>query len=90
LSEERSGGRRFRALLENYAPKLTSIELYPNAQHKTIMSFHIGLEHHNKNLFLGAEESEIVARLSKVLERFYGEPPFDDIDIDPSVHPPYF
>ena len=80
----------YRALLDNFAPKLTPIELYPNAQHKTIMSFHIGLERHNKNLFLGAEESEIVARLSKVLKKFYGEPRFDDVDIDLSVHPPYF
>jgi hypothetical protein len=53
------------------------------------MSFDIGLERRNKNLFLGAQESEIVARLSKVLERFYGEPRFDDIDIDPSVHHPF-
>jgi hypothetical protein len=80
----------YRALLDNFAPKLTSIELYPNAQHKTIMFFDIGLERHNKNFFLVAQESEIVARLSEVLERFYGEPRFDDIDIDPSVHPPYF
>ena len=45
----------YRAVLDKYAPKLTSIELYPNAQHKTVMSFDIGLERHNKNLFLGAE-----------------------------------
>jgi hypothetical protein len=77
-------------LLDNYDPKLTSVELYPNAQHKTIMSFDIGLERHNKNLSLGAEESEIVARLSNILEKFYGEPPCDDSDIDRSVHPPYF
>jgi hypothetical protein len=80
----------YRELLDNYEPKLTSLNLNPNAQHKTIMYFNIGVERHNKNLFLGAEESEIVAKLSEVLEKFYGEPPFDDFDIDPSVHPPYF
>ena len=53
------------------------------------MSFDIGLERHNKHLFLGAEESDNVARLSEVLERFYGEPRFDNIDIDPSVHHPF-
>lgn len=80
----------YRALLDNYDPKLTSvIKLNPNAKSKTIMSFDIDLERHNKNLFLGAQESEIVARLSKVLEKFYGEPRFDNIDIDPSVHHPF-
>jgi hypothetical protein len=77
-------------LLHNYALKLTSLKLNPNAKSKTIMYFNIGMERHNKNLFLGAEESEIVARLSNILEKFYGEPRFDNPDIDPSVHPPYF
>jgi hypothetical protein len=80
----------YQELLKAYYPKLNMKK--PNLSRKswTIMSFDIGLERHNKNLFLGAEESEIVAWLSEVLEKFYGEPPFDDIDIDPSVHPPYF
>jgi hypothetical protein len=82
--------KHYRELLDNYDPKLTSvIKLNPDRRSKKIMSFDIGLERHDKNLFLGAEESEIVARLSKVLEKFYSEPPFDDIDIDPSVHHPF-
>jgi hypothetical protein len=80
---------RYGELLDNYDPKLTSLNLNPNAISKTVMYFDIGLESHNKNLFFGAEESEIVASLSKVLEKFYGEPRFDDIDIDPSVHHPF-
>jgi len=80
----------YQGLLRAYDPKLNMRKLDPGRKSRTIMSFDINLERHNKNLFLGSEESEIVARLSKVLERFYGEPPFDDIDIDPPVHPPYF
>jgi hypothetical protein len=80
----------YRELLKDFYPEPTSPKLNPDWNSKKIMSFDIGLERHNKNLFLGAEESEIDARLSKVLEKFYGESPFDDIDIDPSVHPPYF
>jgi hypothetical protein len=80
----------YQGLLRAYDPKLKTRKLSPRAKGRTIMSFDIGLERHNKNLFLGAEESDIVARLSKVLEKFYGEPPFDDIYIYPSVHPPYF
>jgi hypothetical protein len=80
----------YRELLGDNSPKLTSLKQNLNAKSKTIMYFNIGLERHNKNLFLGAEESEIVARLSNILEKFYGEPRFDNPDIDPSVHPPYF
>jgi hypothetical protein len=80
----------YQGLLRAYNPKLKTRKLDPRAKGRTIMSFDIGLERHNENLFLGAQESEIVARLSEVLEKFYGESPFDDIDIDPSVHPPYF
>ena len=80
----------YQGLLSASDPKLKTRKLSPRAKGRTIMSFDIGLERHNKNLFLGAEESEIIARLSNILEKFYGEPPFDDIDIDPSVHPPYF
>lgn len=80
----------YQGLLRAYDPELKTRKLAPRAKGRTIMSFDIGLERHNKNLFLGAQESEIVAKLSEVLEKFYGEPPFDDIDIDPSVLPPYF
>jgi len=80
----------YQGLLKAYDPKLKTRKLSPRAKGRTIMSFDIGLERHNKSLFLGAEESEIVAKLCEVLEKFYGEDPFDDIDIDPSVHPPYF
>jgi hypothetical protein len=54
------------------------------------MSFDVGIECQNEKLFLGAAESDIVEGISKVLEKFYGARPFDDDDIDPTVHPPYF
>jgi hypothetical protein len=80
----------YQELLRAYHPKRNMKKLNLSRKSWTIMSFNIGLERHNKNLFLEAQESEFVARLSEVLEIFYGEPPFDNIDIDPSVHPPYF
>ena len=52
--------------------------------------FDVGIECQNEKLFLGAAESDIVEGISKVLEKFYGARPFDDDDIDPTVHPPYF
>ena len=79
----------YRELLGDYCPKRTSLKVNPDRKSWTVMSFDIGLQRHNKNLFLVAEESDIVARLSKVLEKFYGEPRFDDVDIDPSVHHPF-
>jgi hypothetical protein len=80
----------FLQLLGNHNPKLNRRKLRSNAKSKNIMSFDVGIECQNKKLFLGAAESDIVEGISKVLEKFYGARPFDDDDIDPSVHPPYF
>jgi hypothetical protein len=80
----------YRELLGDYYPKLTSLKLNPNAKSKTIMYFDVGMECHNEKLFLGAAESDIVEGISKVPEKFYGARPFDDDDIDPTLHPPYF
>jgi hypothetical protein len=80
----------FLQLLGDHNPKLNRRKLRSNAKSKNIMSFDVGIECQNKKLFLGAAESDIVEGISKVLEKFYGARPFDDDDIDPSVHPPYF
>jgi hypothetical protein len=80
----------FLLLLGDHNPKLNRRKLRSNAKSKNIMSFDVGIECQNKKLFLGAAESDIVEGISKVLEKFYGARPFDDDDIDPSVHPPYF
>jgi hypothetical protein len=76
-------------LLGVHNPKLNRRKLRSNAKSKTIMSFDVGIECQNKKLFLGAAESDIVEGISKVLEKFYGARPFDDDDIDPTIHPPY-
>jgi hypothetical protein len=80
----------FLQLLGDHNPKLNRRKLRSNAKSKNIMSFEVGIECQNKKLFLRAAESDIVEGISKVLEKFYGARPFDDDDIDPSVHPPYF
>ena len=80
----------FLQLLGDHNPKLNRRKLRSNAKSKTIMSFDVGIECQNEKLFLGAAESDIVEGISKVLEKFYGARPFDDDDIDPTVHPPYF
>ena len=80
----------FLQLLGDHNPKLNRRKLRSNAKSKNIMSFDVGIECQNKKLFLGAAESDIVEGISKVLEKFYGARPFDDDDIDPSLHPPYF
>jgi len=80
----------FLQLLGDHNPKLNRRKLRSNAKSKNIMSFDVGIECQNKKLFLGAAESDIVEGISKVLEKFYGARPFDDDDIDPSVHTPYF
>ena len=80
----------YRELLGDYYPKLTSLKLNPNAKSKTIMYFDVGIECQNEKLYFGGAESNIVEGISKVLEKFYGARPFDDDDIDPTVHPPYF
>ena len=77
-------------LLGDHNPKLNRRKLKSNAKSKTIMSFDVGIECQNETLFLGAAESDIVEGISKVLEMVYGARPFDDDDIDPTVHPPCF
>lgn len=80
----------YRELLGDHNPTQKRVKMNSSVKGKSVMSFDVGLERQNGDLSLRAEDSETVDRLSGVLEKFYGEPPFDNVDIDPSVHPPYF
>lgn len=80
----------YQELLEGYNPKPNPRKPQANARSRTIMSFEIGVERRDGNLFPRASEADIVERLSEIIQRFFGTVPFEDVEIDPSVHPPYF
>jgi hypothetical protein len=77
-------------LLENHKPRLKTRKLDPRAKSKTIMWFDVDLIRRSKRLFYSSTHADTIGSLTEILETFYGNPPLDDIDIDPSVHPPYF
>lgn len=77
-------------LLEDYDPVSKTRRLNPRAKIKTIMSFDAGLVRQDGNLFYSSAQAETISRLSEILERFYGEPPFEANDVDLTIHPPNY
>lgn len=92
----RKAEKYYQYLLEGYAPKLNERKLNATRNSRTIMSFDIGLKRQNGNLFYSSNDNHpspekyTVGRLTEILEKFYGSPPFEQIDIDPKEHPPHF
>jgi hypothetical protein len=82
----------YRDLFEEYDPDLNTRKLNTQWKSRTVMSFDIGLDKSNGNLFYRSGRPETIGKLTPVLETFYGSPAFtrqDVIDLDPEgKHPP--
>jgi len=78
--------------LEDYVPDSNPRKLNTQWKSRTVMSFDIGLDKSNGNLFYRSGRPETIAKLTPVLETFYGSSAFtrqDLIDLDPEgKHPP--
>ncbi len=82
----------YQALMKDHDPDLNTRKLNTQWKSRTVMSFDIGLDRSDGNLFYRSGRPETIDKLTGVLETFYGSPAFTRQDLvtpDPEgKHPP--